>query len=235
MSASFTVAQGGDGHLELFALGPSNDIWHAWQLVTPIVPIVLGWSGWSRLGNPDDKGTQLAVGQNADGRLEVFLTGTATDMWHDWQSVWFPTGYLWSGWNGLGTPGGGGRELAASRNQDGRLEVFVRGGDGGLWHAWQTSAGGGWSGWDSLGGIILSPPVVGQNLDGRLEVFVQGTDGAAWHNWQNEPNGGWSGWASMGKPAGGVSSSMAVARNAAGRLQLFVLDSEGRIWHMRQT
>ena len=36
-------------------------------------------------------------------------------------------------------------------NADGRLEVFVRGTDGALWHIWQTAPNNGWSGWASLG------------------------------------------------------------------------------------
>jgi hypothetical protein len=39
--------------------------------------------------------------------------------------------------------------LAASG--DGRLELFVVGGDGGLWHTWQTQASSGWSPWVSAG------------------------------------------------------------------------------------
>jgi hypothetical protein len=32
-----------------------------------------------------------------------------------------------------------------SRNADGRLEAFVRGTDGALWHTWQTAPGNGWN------------------------------------------------------------------------------------------
>jgi hypothetical protein len=40
--------------------------------------------------------------------------------------------------------------------------VFARGGDGALWHSWQTAPSNGWSGWDSLGGII-EQVAVGKN------------------------------------------------------------------------
>jgi tetratricopeptide (TPR) repeat protein len=59
---------------------------------------------------------------------------------------------------------------AVIQNSDGRLEVFVQGSDGGLWHAWQTVANGNWSGFQSLGGALTSRPVVARNSDGRLEV-----------------------------------------------------------------
>jgi hypothetical protein len=34
---------------------------------------------------------------------------------------------------------------------DGRLELFVVGADGNLWHRWQTAASNGWSAWTSHG------------------------------------------------------------------------------------
>jgi hypothetical protein len=40
------------------------------------------------------------------------------------------------------------------QNADGRIEVFARGGNGALWHIWQTAPNNGWSGWASLGGVI---------------------------------------------------------------------------------
>jgi hypothetical protein len=69
------------------------------------------------LGRRDNKGMELFVESNADGRLEVFLIGIAnrfipdhpkppggtTDIWHNWQMT--PGGGArhtdWSGWNPL--------------------------------------------------------------------------------------------------------------------------------------
>ncbi len=118
----------------------------------------------------------------------------------------------------------------ASRNEDGRLEVFVQGTDGALWHIWQTAPNNGWSGWESLGGWITTP-IVGQNADGRLEVFVRGSDGALWHIWQTAPNNGWSGWESLG----GVISMPTVGCNQDGRLEVFAQGTDGALWHIWQT
>jgi acylphosphatase len=117
-----------------------------------------------------------------------------------------------------------------ARNADGRLEAFVQGTDGALWHIWQTSPNSTWGGWSSLGGWITTP-VVGQNADGRLEVFARGSDGALWHIWQTAPNSTWSGWASLG----GVVSMPTVARNADGRLEVFAQGTDGALWHIWQT
>ena len=35
--------------------------------------------------------------------------------------------------------------LAANQNADGRLEVFVRGFDNGLWRVWRTAPNNGWN------------------------------------------------------------------------------------------
>ena len=56
---------------------------------------------------------------------------------------------------------------------DNRLEVFVVGGDGGLWHIWQTLPNNGWSNWVSHGTpgnlLFTSPPAVIRNRERRLE------------------------------------------------------------------
>ena len=87
----------------------------------------------------------LAVGENADGRLEVFAVAQYNALWHKWQLT---PGGAWSGWNSLG----GASELspAVGRNADGRLEIFALGPGKEVLHNWQTSPGGGWSGWNSL-------------------------------------------------------------------------------------
>lgn len=122
--------------------------------------------------------------------------------------------------------------ISAGNNADGRLEIFVRGTDNGLWHKWQTTPNNGWSGWSSLGGVITTEPVVGRNADGRLEVFARGTDGAVWHRWQTAPNNGWSGWSSLG---GVITSNIAVGNNADGRMEIFARGTDNALWHKWQT
>jgi hypothetical protein len=148
-------------------------------------------SYWFRLGNPSDRGTSLAVGQNHDGRLEVFLVGTSNDIWHNWQ---LPGSGEWFGWQMLGKPNDKGINLDAGKNTDGRLEVFLVGTSNDIWHNWQLTPGSGeWFGWQMLGkpndkGINLD---AGKNTDGRLEVFLVGTSNDIWHTWQTAPNNGW--------------------------------------------
>jgi hypothetical protein len=163
----------------------------------------------------------------------------------------------WSSWQELVDPSVGVKgfhDPAVGRNKDGRLEVFVIGDDGNLWHTWQqdkyqVGMSSTWSNWSNLGRPIDAEfhlaPVVRQDNDGRLEVFAvcrhkQSDTVALWHRWQDTPNEGWCPkWDSLGSPLGksinsAYGQNLAVGRNQDGRLQDFVLDSDGRIWHRWQ-
>ena len=70
-----------------------------------------------------------------------------------------PSGIMWqtapnNGWSGWYSLGGWIDLLKVASNDDGRMEIFARGGDGAVWHIWQTAPSNGWSGWYSLGGWI---------------------------------------------------------------------------------
>lgn len=167
------------------------------------------------------------VGQNADGRLEVFVIGTDSAVWHNWQ---VSAGGAWSGWASLG--GIVTSQPVVYSNFDSRLEIFARGTDSAIWHNWQVAPNDGWSGWNSLGGILMDEPAVASNWDGRLEIFGIGSDSAVYHNWQTTPNGGWSGWASLG---GIVTTNPAVFQNQDGRLEIFARGTDSALWHNWQT
>ena len=121
-----------------------------------------------------------------------------------------------------------GIELAALTSSI--IQIFARGGDGAVWHNWQTAPNNGWSSWYSLGGWI-DLLEIGQNADGRTEIFARGGDGAVWHNWELTPGGSWSGWYSLG----GWIDRLHVARNADGRLEIFARGGDGALWHNWQT
>ena len=193
-----------------FAGGPGNDI------------------RWASLGGqwPGD----AAVAQNADGRLEVFLRGNDTNLYHRWQTA--PN----NGWSAPWAPMGGQwhRDPVVARNADGRLEVFIIGDDTNLYHRWQTSPGGRWSEpWTPMGGQWHHQPVLGNSADGRLEVFIIGDDTDLYHLWQTAPNNGWSApWAPMG---GQWHHDPVVARNADGRLEVFIIGDDTDLYHLWQT
>lgn len=187
--------------------------------------VQLAATGWSSLGGQIN--TRPVVGNNKDGRLEVFARGIDGALWHIWQTA---PGNGWSGWASLG--GGLTSNPSVISNTDGRLEAFVRGNDNALWHKWQTAPNNGWSNWVSLGGVLTSNPVAGRNKDGRVEVFARGSDGILWHIWQTAPNNGWSSWASLGSA---LSGTPAVGANADGRLEVFFIGPDSSLRHIWQT
>jgi hypothetical protein len=127
--------------------------------------------------------------------------------------------------------------MGAGMNADGRLELFVRGSDGALWHKWQTKPSGGpWSdGWISLGGSLSGGPAVVLFSDQRLHVFSHG-DGSLWHLQQSAPSNGWAEWESFGAPDGvALTDSPAIGWNFDQRLEIFSRGSDGNLWHIWQT
>lgn len=79
-----------------------SEIWHLRQTAPNN-----GWSAWQAFGTPGGGigtvGSDLAVGNSDDGRLELFATASDGNLWHRWQ-----TGMAggWSAWTNRGRPNG---------------------------------------------------------------------------------------------------------------------------------
>lgn len=127
----------------------------------------------------------------------------------------------WSGWQGVGSGMAGAPVLFASPG--GRVDLFVRSGDGVLWH---RPFVGSWQAWQSLG-VVASNPAVTTWGDGRLDVFVRGTDGALWHRLLS--GGVWGPWQSRG---GAMLGTPAAVAWGPGRLDVFIRGTDNALWHM---
>jgi len=120
-----------DGRLLVAVTGKDNEILYTIQAA----PNSKYWSSWQSLGGySSGKPTIIS---NADGRIEVFAKGGYFDIWHKWQTQILPNGEIrWSpDWKSLSyfyTS-----NIAASKNQDGHLEVFAKDGHNGLWSIFQ--------------------------------------------------------------------------------------------------
>jgi hypothetical protein len=121
-----------------------------------------------------------------------------------------------------------------TRNLDGRLQAFYKGGDNAVYYTTQMAPNSDrWSTHVSLEGFGTSNPVAVANADGRLEVFVKGGDNAIYHRWQLAAgSSNWSGWVSLGGSAAG---DPAVARNTNGRLQLVYRGGDQLLYTTAQT
>jgi|GEM_PF-6121444 len=222
------AANNGDGRLELFARGSDHNIWHIWQTCPNC-----GWSSWSPLQSGYSFNGDPAVGQDGDGRLEVFARGTNNAILVDAQTLSGKVVTGWSGWHTLSQAYGFQGTPMAVRNTNNSLEVFAHGGDGNIWHNWESSAGSTtWNGWVPLqsGYGFKGDPVVGMNSDGRVEVFALGNDGNIWHNWQLAPHSSWSGWNSL-QSGQSFLGRVSVGRNLDGRLEVYALDWNNNVVH----
>lgn len=169
-----------DGRLELFTY-TGQYARHIWQVAPKgawFAPDGV-WSAWESMGGDY---MPLAVGRNADGRLEVFASGTPGDLYHNVYHKWQNSSGWNESWDRLGDVEIYGRpSVSVGANSDGRLEVFVVHQENRLIgdspanveHIWQVAPNSSWSNWGKLGrGQFYSIMGVGRNADGRLEVFA---------------------------------------------------------------
>ncbi len=115
-----------------------------------------------------------AVGQNADGRLEIFVVGTDHALYTKEQG----TGHVLGSSHAI---------LQPDSVPHGIIERPPPG--------WPVG------GWGNLGGSFVGKPAVAQRADGRLQIFVVGADNALYTKMQTAPNNVWfGGWADISLP-----------------------------------
>jgi hypothetical protein len=162
---------------------------------------------------------RMAVAQNQDGHLEVFVVGSDGAVWHRWQTA--PNGRIWSEWATFGQPNGVSfavqfvSPIQVEQNDDGRLEVFLAGSDNNVWHIWQRAIN---NGWGSLGRPNVPLPLglssLVRNQGRELEIFIKNNDTVElWSRRQVDPSGnqGWvANWTSLGFPSPAIRSFSAV-------------------------
>ena len=138
-----------------------------------------------------------------------------------------------NGWNPAETLSAGlfGLQVAAALNSDGRLEVFVIGGDFQLYHAWQSTPGGPFSALTQFPGVIARQIVLARNADGRLEFVYVGVDHSVWHNWQTTPAGAEWGGGSLNASAKRIS----LVTSPSGELQVLLIGNDDYIYFGTQT
>jgi serine protease AprX len=171
-------------------------------------------------------GPVVAWGSN---RLDVFVLGTNSGLYHKWWngSSWGPslTGYEFMGGTIISDP----EVVAWGPN---RLDVFVIGTNSALYHKWWNGSAWGPSvtGYEFMGGTIIGQPKVVAWGANRLDVFVIGTNSALYHKWWNGSTWGPSltGYENMGGTIIGNPEAVAWGAN---RLDVFVLGTNSGLYH----
>ncbi len=171
----------------------------------------------------------IAVGQNADGRLQLFASTHCKRL--DYTCCQVAPSSGWGPWHRLGPLEFGPMvQCAAEQNADGRLEVFMLRSDGRCTQFWQGSPNGEFGEGRDIGAVAWEQIAMARNADGRLELFAL-VGGNIYHLWQIAPSNGWT----PSEPFGTMGlKQMAVASNADGRLEVFGLGGDGNIWHFWQ-
>jgi 5-hydroxyisourate hydrolase-like protein (transthyretin family) len=141
-SSAAAAAAPGSSRIDVFVRGTDGAIW---QRTTTNGGS--SWSGWTSRGGQIPVNTIPAACSWGSGRLDLFANGTDGQLW------WMYTtngGSSWSGWQSLGRPLGESLTSSptAAAPASGIMDVFVRGGDNGLWE--RTYNSGSWSGWTSI-------------------------------------------------------------------------------------
>ena len=208
-------------------VGRDTQLYHEWQNSNG------SWSGWYNLHGSWPK--DPAVDRDRNGVLEVFMVGntgsngTAT-LFHAWQTS--PGSNNWTGWIPMAgiwpseTP-------SVTYNLSGEQEVFMRGLNAQIYHAWLSSSG--WTSWYSLGGNAAKDPIAVQNANGLLGVFYVGADRQLYYNWENS-GGSWGNGTNLG---GSWPNNPTVNLNQNGILEAFAIGNTGSngagLFHAWQT
>ncbi len=208
------VGRDADGRLEAFVVKDGEVFnWSEAADGTWGVPISLGRPGAGLY-------PAVTVSKNADGRLQIFARGIDNTIMTAFQTA--PNGG-WSPWTSLGNPhtgmsAGQVGTPAVAINADGRMQVFVKDGAGGISTRTQSAANDAtWSAWASLGGTGLHDPVVAATNRGLIEVFASTT--TAVKRWRQTTANGTivaDPFFTSGRPAG----PPAIGVNQDGRLEV---------------
>jgi hypothetical protein len=195
-------------------------------------------------------GAPVAVAKQNDQQLDAFVVGSNGAIWVTWEvndgpwSDWFPQPPAEITPTGFAPVGA---YLAAAKQNDHQLDVFVVGHDGAIWVTWEindgrwTDGGGGQPGPARITPSRLAPPgacvtAIKQNNQ-QLDAFVVGNDGAIYVTW--EVNDGHWADGTPGQPGPAritptglapAGSCVAAAKQNNQQLDAFVVGNDGAIY-----
>jgi hypothetical protein len=131
-------------------------------------------------------------------------------------------------------------EITPCEPNDQFLLAFAVGTDQALWYAQLNgfvNDGGSWSAWQSLGGVVMSPPRAVRSSESSVDVFAVGAQSELLH-WQIR-NGTWTTWATGQKweSLGGILMSPPTATMFGGSepiVLVFALGTDHALWSRAQ-
>jgi surface antigen len=225
--------------VDIFVRGVDGAAWHNSMLDG----YTLGT--WELVGvSKQVLGAPAGSWRSGGSELDVFAVGAGTQANSNhplWENIWLLSTGLWAGWTQLsGYSGPQPREeITATRAPDGvRIDLFVRGGDGGAYHNWMPDGNAGTlqAQWESLpfppvpALSVFGAPTSSWRWDGlELDAFAIGSDH---YIYENRWNGVWAGWLPTGGSSGpSQTEQVGVNRKPGGtRLDLLVRGTDTAAW-----
>jgi hypothetical protein len=216
LASGMAAAAWASNRLDIFVRGVDGALYQRWRDGATGGTWQPGSALWKSLGGVlTSPPSAVSLGVN---RLDVFVRGADSALWHRWWN-----GTTWSGWQWFGGRLTS-RPVAVAWGPN-RLDVFARGPDNALWHrCWDGSS---LSAWQSLGGQISPDFCVAARAANRLDVFARALDGTL-------QTIGWNGslWSAWQTLAPEIAGTPAVASWGANRLDVFARRSDATLMHV---
>jgi hypothetical protein len=209
-------------HIDLFALAATGQLF---QQTWPGTGGINGWTQWIELGGTWAPFVPTAITWGVN-RIDVFLVDESSkDLYHT-----FGNGESWQPFESLGGYCTS-RPVAVSRSVN-HLDVFVRGGDAGLWHISYDTKG--WGNFTSISGneTIQGEPEAISPSEDRVDVFAWSSDGALLHKSLDILTGLWTpadGFETLGADLGGPPKAVV---DAPGSMHVVWFSSSGAVQHI---
>ena len=177
-AAAYTDISGASKSIDVFVVGPDDTLWRRTFDGT-------SWSVWipRAVSGPSlQPGCSPAASTWGAMRIDLVVCGVDGGLLR----TYLPPGGYWMGWDHLGGVATSSPSVCTWGSwAEGRLDVFVRGANGGLWHRSVVSSL--WTRWEDMevGHIESAPAAVSWGRQ-RIDVFVRGANDALWHRWYED-------------------------------------------------
>ncbi|KAJ9602978.1 hypothetical protein H2200_012758 [Cladophialophora chaetospira] len=220
VNSSAALVSWGENGTWIFALNDGRRLFYTKYSST------ITWNSWISLGGFWETYTPTVISWEV-GRFDVFVVNPTSFAIY-WKyfdgGVWTPGTEDWESLDGYATS-----QPVAVSMVAGTIDLFVRGGDAGLWHCSYSDSK--WSSWTSISGTMTiqgDPDVVSWG-DGRLDVYASGMDGSLLHRAYS--NGIWApseGFEVLGKDLAGPPK---VVSDGIGSLHVVAVDRDQNLVH----
>jgi hypothetical protein len=191
----------------VFALGTDHALWTR-------ASVNGSWRDWDTFGRTLSSPPHAVTWRSET--CAVFALGTDSAIWC----------MMGSDWHSLGGAFSSAPYAVTTFNH---IHVFAADTQSELKHcSWDGNS---WSNWESLGGILMSPPTANSFQNNELlHVYALGTDSAIWR--RRLVGASWSDWDSLGGPFISPPSTVARLPDNTPTRDLVALGTDHAVWHL---